>query len=127
MRIAAANLAKDFERVCGEAGVLALPGEVVNFNARLNEAKENIYSVFYPMVARRVVANEVKVKVPGVTSRRGADKNGLDMPRREVTPGTLDIVLEPLDPGIAFERVIVDRGAREMPLTGDARASSGLL
>ena len=71
-------------------------GQEVNFNARLNEAKENIYSVFYPTVARRVVANEVKVKVPGVTSRRGADKNGLD------------IILEPLDPGVAFERVIVD-------------------
>ena len=110
VKIAAANLAKDFERVCGEAGVLALPdaGVTVNFNARLNEAKENIYSVFYPMVARRVVANEVKVKVPGVTSRRDADKNGLDMPRREATPGTLDTVPEPLDPGITFERVIVD-------------------
>ena len=83
-------------------------GQEINFNARLNEAKENIYSVFYPTVARRVVANEVNVKVPGVTSRRGADKNVLDMPRREVTPGTLDIILEPLDPGIAFERVIVD-------------------
>ena len=65
-----------------------------------------------------MVANEVKVKVPGVTSRRGADKSGLDMPRREVTPGTLDIVLEPLDPGIAFERVIVDRGARDIGAAG---------
>ena len=70
-------------------------GQEVNFNARLNEAKGNIYAVFYPTVARRVVANEVKVAVAS---------------------NALKVVLEPLDPGVAFERVIVDWSGR--PIRG---------
>ena len=59
-------------------------GKEVNFNSRLNEDKANVYSVFYPTVARRVVTGEVDV-----------DLNG-------------EIVIEPIDPGIAFESVAVD-------------------
>lgn len=63
----------------------------VNFNARLNERVENIYSVFYPTVARRIVAKTVEFK-----SLPAPDADGC-------------IVLEiaPLDPGIAFEKIDV--------------------
>ena len=63
--------------------------QVVNFNANLNEQPKNIYSIYYPTVARRVVAT--KVKVNGAAGRH-----------------TLRI--EPLDPGIVFEKVVVDCG-----------------
>jgi hypothetical protein len=33
--------------------------ETVNFNHNLNELPENVYSVFYPTVARRVIEKEV--------------------------------------------------------------------
>ena len=36
--------------------------KTVNFNKDLNEKPENIYSVFYPTVARRVVENTVALK-----------------------------------------------------------------
>ena len=63
----------------------------VNFNGRLNENKENIYSVFYPTVARRVVAKKVTLDVP----------KGRRAPR---------LVLAPLDPGVAFEKIVVSWG-----------------
>ena len=63
----------------------------MNFNGRLNENKENIYSVFYPTVARRVVAKKVTLDVP----------KGRRAPR---------LVLAPLDPGVAFEKIVVSWG-----------------
>lgn len=67
---------------------------VVNFNGNLNEAPENIYTVFYPTVARRVVENTVRLAVP---DRRGDD-------------GRVSLVLSPMEPGIVFEKIIVDSG-----------------
>lgn len=64
----------------------------VNFNANLNEAKENIYTVFYPTVARRVVKSKVRVPISV-----GAD-------------GMATLSLCPLDPGIVFEKVEIDLG-----------------
>ena len=66
--------------------------KVVNFNADLNEESENVYSVFYPTVARRVVEKTVKLAVPP-----SAD-------------GMLSLTLKPLDPGIVFEKIVVDCG-----------------
>ena len=63
----------------------------VNFNGRLNEKPENIYSTFYPTVARRVVAKTVPLDVP---EGRRAHR----------------LVLAPLDPGIPFEKVVVSWG-----------------
>ena len=63
----------------------------VNFNGRLNERPENIYSTFYPTVARRVVAKMVSLDVP--KGRR-----------------SIKLVLAPLDPGIPFEKVVVSWG-----------------
>lgn len=66
--------------------------KVVNFNADLNEESENVYSVFYPTVARRVVEKTVKLAVPP-----SAD-------------GMQSLTLKPLDPGIVFEKIVVDCG-----------------
>ena len=62
----------------------------VNFNKNLNEDKENIYSVYYPTVARRVVESVV------------------ELPVGEGDLHTL--VLRPDDPAIVFEKVVVDAG-----------------
>jgi hypothetical protein len=61
----------------------------VNFNVNLNEAPENIYSVFYPTVARRVVESVVEMNTTG---------------------GEVTLSLTPLDPGIVFEKIVVDYG-----------------
>ena len=63
--------------------------QVQHFNARLNEDPANIYSVYYPTVARRVV--ETASELPAAA-------------------GWQEIVLRPLDPGIVFEKVVVDYG-----------------
>lgn len=65
-------------------------GENVRFNARLNEKPENIYSIYYPTVARRVIEHVVTLPV------KKADWHTL--------------TLEPSDPAIVFEKVIVDYG-----------------
>ena len=61
----------------------------VNFNEKLNEKPENIYSIYYPTVAKRVVES-----VAQVTGQ----------------PGTHTLTIRPLDPGIVFEKVVVDCG-----------------
>lgn len=66
--------------------------QVINFNSNLNEEPQNIYSVFYPTVARRVVEKQVKLNVPSSTD------------------GMQILTLAPLDPGIVFEKIVVDFG-----------------
>ena len=85
-----------FQRKDGHCYTVGFEGEEpveVNFNANLNENPENIYSVFYPTVARRVVEKKVPVK---------AGKTG-------------ETILEiaPLDPGIVFEKIVIDLGGYE--------------
>ena len=63
----------------------------VNFNHNLNEAKENIYSVFYPTVARRIVESELALPV--------------SQDRKVHT-----LTLRPEQPAIIFEKVVVDAG-----------------
>jgi hypothetical protein len=67
------------------------PAQSINFNDRLNEAKENIYSVFYPTVARRVV--ECKVELPIKSSEK-----------------VHQLTIKPSDPAIVFEKIVVDAG-----------------
>ena len=59
------------------------------FNERLNEDPKNIHTVYYPTVARRVV--ETVSELPA-------------------QPGWQELVLRPLDPGIVFEKVVIDYG-----------------
>jgi len=61
---------------------------VVNFNEKLNEKPENIYSVYYPTVARRVVESKVQLQ--------GANNGEEHM-----------LTLRPQDPAIVFEKIIV--------------------
>ena len=62
----------------------------VNFNSDLNEKPENIYSIYYPTVASRVVEKEV------------------ELPLGEGDIHTLTI--HPQDPGIVFEKIVIDLG-----------------
>ena len=62
----------------------------VNFNSNLNEKPENIYSIYYPTVASRVVEKEV------------------ELPLGEGDVHTLTI--HPQDPGIVFEKIVIDLG-----------------
>lgn len=66
---------------------------VVNFNSRLNEAPENVYNIFYPTVARRIVKNVIELEV---------GNPNID--------GLHTLTIAPLDPGIVFEKIIVDCG-----------------
>ena len=63
--------------------------QVQFFNERLNEDPANIYSVYYPTVARRVVETVSELPAEG---------------------GVADLVLRPLDPGIVFEKIVLDYG-----------------
>ena len=62
------------------------------FNDRLNEKPENIYSVYYPTVAQRVAVEKIDLNLPA-----GND-------------GVYELVVEPLDPGIVFEKIVIDFG-----------------
>ncbi len=68
------------------------PAETVNFNHNLTEDPENVYTVFYPTVARRVVEKTVDLKVT-------ADSDGY-----------ATLTLSPIEPGTVFEKIIVDLG-----------------
>ena len=63
----------------------------VNFNGNLNEKKENIYSIYYPTVARRVVVKTVELPIEG---------------DREIH----ELTIHPQDPGIVFEKIVIDLG-----------------
>ena len=63
----------------------------VNFNSRLNEAPENIYSIYYPTVARRVVESVVELPL-------------------DASADTHLLTLHPDDPAIVFEKIVVDAG-----------------
>lgn len=87
-----------FKRPEGHRYAVSIDGGeevVVNFNSDLNEDPKNIYSVFYPTVARRVVEKTVN----------------LDVPAKE--DGMHDITIRPLDEGIVFEKIVVDYGGYE--------------
>ena len=63
----------------------------VNFNSNLNEKPENIYSIYYPTVALRVVEKEVELPISGDGEFH-------------------TLTLHPQDPGIVFEKIIIDLG-----------------
>ena len=63
--------------------------QVINFNANLNERPENVYNIYYPTVARRVVESTIALKAPA---------------------GTHTLYVEPLDPAIVFEKIVIDCG-----------------
>ena len=63
--------------------------QTVNFNANLNEKPENIYSIYYPTVARRVVENQLQFPA---------------------SKGMHTLVFRPLDPAIVLEKIVINLG-----------------
>ena len=66
-------------------------GQEVNYNSRLNEKQENIYSVYYPTVATRAIECTVHFDL-----------------QNPVGEHTLTIC--PLEPGTVFEKIVIDCG-----------------
>ena len=62
----------------------------VNFNANLNEKPQNIYTIYYPTVARRVVEQVVELPVGKGDCHT--------------------LTIHPQDPGIVFEKIVIDLG-----------------
>ena len=62
----------------------------VNFNGNLNEKPENIYDVYYPTIARRIVDKVIELELPA-----SAD-------------GIHTLTLTPNDPAIVFEKIVID-------------------
>ena len=63
----------------------------VNFNKNLNEKPENIYSIYYPTIASRVVEQIVELPID-------ADQD------------VHSLTIHPQDPGIVFEKIVIDLG-----------------
>lgn len=73
----------------------------VNFNKDMNEQPKNIYTSYYPIVARRVVESIVRIPIT-----RQAD-------------GKHILTVHPVDPGIVFEKLVVNvQGYRPQFLFG---------
>ena len=66
----------------------------INFNSRLNEEKENIYTIFYPTVARRVVESVITLPL-------------------DSSLGSHLLTISPDDPAILFEKIVIDAGGYE--------------
>lgn len=90
----AVNSTLTFYRLEGHRYAVSIDGgeeQIVNFNERLNEDPANLYSIYYPTVAKRVV--ESKVKFP-----------------MQVSKGEHTLTVRPIEPGIVFEKIVVDCG-----------------
>lgn len=72
----------------------AFPVEV-NFNKDLNEKPENIYNIYYPTIATRIVDKMIELELP-------ASSDGIHT-----------LTLTPNDPAIVFEKIVIDgRGGK---------------
>jgi len=68
----------------------------VNFNKDLNEKPENIYNIYYPTIATRIVDKVIELELP-------ASSDGMHT-----------LTLTPNDPAIVFEKIVIDgRGGKE--------------
>ena len=68
----------------------------VNFNKDLNEKPENIYSIYYPTIATRIVDKVIELELP-------ASSDGIHT-----------LTLTPNDPAIVFEKIVIDgRGGKK--------------
>ena len=62
----------------------------VNFNKDLNEKPENIYNIYYPTIATRIVDQVIELELPATTD------------------GIHSLTLTPNDPAIVFEKIVID-------------------
>ena len=68
----------------------------VNFNKDLNEKPENIYNIYYPTIATRIVDKVIELDLP-------ASSDGIHT-----------LPLTPNDPAIVFEKIVIDgRGGKK--------------
>ena len=68
----------------------------VNFNKDLNEKPENIYNIYYPTIATRIVDQVIELELPATAD------------------GIHTLTLTPNDPAIVFEKIVMDgRGGKE--------------
>ena len=63
---------------------------LVNFNHNLNEKPENIYDIYYPTAATRIIDKVIEVELPATAD------------------GVHTLTLTPNDPAIIFEKIVVD-------------------
>ncbi|MCQ2067157.1 MAG: glycosyl hydrolase 115 family protein [Bacteroidaceae bacterium] len=91
------NATLAFARLEGHRFMVSIDGgeeQEVNFNERLNEKPENVYSVYYPTVATRVAESVVTFELPN-------------------SVGEHTLKIRPIEPGTVFEKIIVDCGGYE--------------
>ena len=62
----------------------------VNFNKDLNEKPENIYDLYYPTIATRIIDKVIELELPALSG------------------GIHTLTLTPHDPAIVFEKIVVD-------------------
>ena len=62
----------------------------VNFNKDLNENPENIYNLYYPTIATRIIDKVIELELPALSD------------------GIHTLTLTPHDPAIIFEKIVVD-------------------
>ena len=68
----------------------------INFNKDLNEKPENIYNIYYPTIATRIVDKVIELELP-------ASSDGIH-----------SLTLTPNDPAIVFEKIVIDgRGGKK--------------
>lgn len=90
----ALNSTLTFYRLEGHRFAISIDGgeeQIVNFNERLNEDPANLYSVYYPTVAKRVVESRVKFPI-------------------KASKGEHTLTVRPIEPGTVFEKIVVDCG-----------------
>ena len=84
-----------FARTEGHRFAVSLDGGdevIVNFNSKLNEQPENIYSIYYPTVAGRVIDHGESFSLKA---------------------GEHTLTIRPIEPGTVFEKIVVDCGGYE--------------
>ena len=68
----------------------------INFNKDLNEKPENIYNIYYPTIATRIVDQMIELELPATAD------------------GIHTLTLTPNDPAIVFEKIVIDgRGGKK--------------
>lgn len=93
----AVNSTLTFYRLEGHRYAVSIDGgeeQIVNFNERLNEDPANLYSIYYPTVAKRVTDNTVTFPL-------------------SASKGEHTLTIRPIEPGTVFEKIVVDCGGYE--------------
>ena len=77
----------------------------VNFNKDLNEKPENIYNIYYPTIATRIVDKMIELELP-------ASSDGIHT-----------LTLTPNDPAIVFEKIVIDGRGGKKECQGDLKVA----